>query len=321
MLATTIMEITSTVRIRPSTISIRSKIIPLQVSIALLQGYSSQQGGLRPMVTMRPAGSHRSRHFWKILIYIVKIQVATTGCKTTTIISGDHNSGKLILQLGEVSGSRLSISSQRILWGRPLIPGKQIPTSITQVEWQPTHGSRTTSSGWVFLHQRTSISITIRLRITCTGRRWTGKEVNSKHKISGSKMELIMDSGGIRTIIINGTTIRERIITNGTHNRTQPLIIGLWTTTIINGVLRIPPLISEVIIQWMVEVVITGCKTIPIISGDLWILRSISEATQLLLLSMGLIPIPITLIPHSDPFGMQITMGLWLTSTQQVGWT
>jgi hypothetical protein len=40
-------------------------------------------------------------------------------------------------------------------------------------------------------------------------------------------MELIMDSGGIRTIIINGTTIRERIITNGTLNRTQPLIIGL----------------------------------------------------------------------------------------------
>ena len=321
MLATTIMEITSTVRIRPSTISIRSKIIPLQVSIALLQGYSSQQGGLRPMATMRPAGSHRSRHFWKILIYIVKIQVATTGCKTTTIISGDHNSGKLILQLGEVSGSRLSISSQRILWGRPLIPGKQIPTSITQVEWQPTHGSRTTSSGWVFLLRRTSISITIRLRITCTGRRWTGKEVNSKHKISGSKMELIMDSGGIRTIIINGTTIRERIITNGTHNRTQPPIIGLWTTTIINGVLRIPPLTSEVIIQWMAEVVITGCKTIPIISGDLWILRSISEATQLLLLSMGLIPIPVTLIPHLDPFGMQITMGLWLTSTQQVEWT
>ena len=99
-----------------------------------------------------------------------------------------------------------------------------MPTSITLGELPTTLGRTTTitSTVWVCLLQRISVSTTTRLPTTCIGRRPLGR-ADSRHKISGSKITLEITSNGIRTTIISGII---KATTNITHNKTLLLILG-----------------------------------------------------------------------------------------------
>ena len=136
-----------------------------------------------------------------------------------------------------------------------------MPTSITLGELPITLGrtTTTTSTVWVCLLRRISVSTTTRHPTTCIGRRPLGR-ADSRHKISGSKITLEITSNGIRTTIISGII---KATTNLTHNKTQLLILGGLTMaiTISGGHKQVSISEAELILQT------TGCKITIIIKG------------------------------------------------------